>query len=155
MATDRDLGLLAENCFFELEGNVFPQIGTTLGAAAATSATAEEVPKTEEVAEDFAEILEHGGIKTGGSGPANRGVAKAVVGGAFFGIRQDGIGFAAFLEFLFRVGIIRIPVRMELQRQLAIGTLDFLLGGLARDSEYLVIIAFYITGQNCSSNPFE
>lgn len=54
-------------------------------------------------------------------------MAKTVVGGTFFGIRQNGVGFAAFFELFFRVRVIGIAVGMELQRQFAIGAFDFLI----------------------------
>jgi hypothetical protein len=37
---------------------------------------------------------------------------------------------------------------MKLQRQLAIGALDFLLGGGAGDAQHLIIVAFSGAGQN-------
>jgi len=37
---------------------------------------------------------------------------------------------------------------MKLQRQLAVGALDLLLGGPADNPEDLVVIAFYVAGQN-------
>lgn len=37
---------------------------------------------------------------------------------------------------------------MVLQRQLAVGALDFLVGRGARDSQNLVIVSFSVTGQN-------
>jgi hypothetical protein len=155
MATNCDFRLLAENCFFEFESDVFTQIRATLGAAATTAASSEEVSKTKEVTEDFTEILENGGIEATRTRSANRGMAKTIVCCALISVGKDGVSFAAFLEFLFRVRIIGIAVRMELQRQLAISAFDFLLGGFARNAEHLVVIAFYVTGQDGPLNPFE
>jgi hypothetical protein len=73
---------------------------------------------------------------------------EAVVSAAFVGIRQNGVSFAALLELLFRVGIVGIAVRVELQRQFAVGALDFLLVGAPGNPEDLVVIAFYVAGQN-------
>jgi hypothetical protein len=73
---------------------------------------------------------------------------EAVVGGAFVGIRQNGVGFATLFEFFFRVGIIGIAIGVELKRQLAVGALDFLLTGPAGNPEDLVVIAFDVAGQN-------
>ena len=86
---------------------------------------------------------------------AQAGVTEAVVDAALFDIRQYGVGFAALLEFFFRVGIVGIAVGMELQRQFAIGALDLLLGGGAGQAQHLVVVAFSVAGQNgLSSNPF-
>ena len=77
-------------------------------------------------------------------------MSKAVVRRAFVGIRQNRVSLAAFFEFFFRVGIVRIAIRMKLQRQLAIGALDLLLVGSAGHPEHFVIVAFYVAGQNGS-----
>jgi hypothetical protein len=37
---------------------------------------------------------------------------------------------------------------MELHSELAVGAFDLLLAGAARQTENVVIIAFYVTGQN-------
>ena len=75
-------------------------------------------------------------------------MAEAIVGAAFVGIRQNAVSFAALLELLFRVGIVGVAVRMELQRQFAVGALDFLLARPTGNPEDLVVIAFYVAGQN-------
>jgi hypothetical protein len=41
---------------------------------------------------------------------------------------------------------------MKLQRQLAIGALDFLLVRFAGDPEHFVVVAFYVAGQNGSKS---
>ena len=79
-------------------------------------------------------------------------MSEAVVGGPFVSIRQDRVGFAAFFELLFGVGIVRIAIRMKLQRQLAVGALDLLLVGFAGNPKNFVIIAFYVAGQNGSKS---
>ena len=61
---------------------------------------------------------------------ANSGVTKAVVAGALFAVSQNRVGFAALFEFLFRFGIVGIAVGMVLQRELAVGALDLLIGGV-------------------------
>ncbi len=66
----------------------------------------------------------------------------------FSRVRQDGVGFAALLEFFLGVGIVRIAIGMKLQRQLAVRALDLLVAGFAGNSEHFVVIAFYVTGQN-------
>ena len=77
---------------------------------------------------------------------------EAVVCRPLIGIRQDGVGFAALLEFLFRIGIIRIAVRMELQRHLAVGAFDLLVASFAGNPEHFVVVAFYVAGQNGSKS---
>src|SRR4051812_36444070 len=75
-------------------------------------------------------------------------MTEAVINRALLPIGEDGIGFTAFFKFFFGFWVVRIAVRMELHRKLAIGALDFLIGGSAGDPQHFVIIAFYVTGQN-------
>jgi hypothetical protein len=81
-------------------------------------------------------------------------VPIAVVRSTLFAIRQNGVGFAAFFELLFRVGVIGVAVWMELQCQFAIGALYFLVAGSAYYPQYLVIVAFSVTRQNGGPFPF-
>jgi hypothetical protein len=74
-------------------------------------------------------------------------MAVAIVHRALVGIRQHRVGFADFLEFLFRVRIVRIAVGMILERQLAVGTLQFNLRAGALNPKHLVVIAFCVCGQ--------
>ena len=74
-------------------------------------------------------------------------MAEAVVARALLGIGQDGVGLAALLEAFFRIRIVGIAVGMKLQRQLAVGALDLLIVGGARDAQNLVIVAFYVRSQ--------
>ena len=153
VAANRDLRLRAEECLLELEGQVFAKIGAALNAAAAASAAAaatEHVAEAEELAEDVAEVLEDGGIEARGlpRAAAEAGVAVAVVGGALVGVGEHGIGFADFLEFFFRVGIVGIAVGMKLQRELAIGALELDFGDRAAHAQHFVVIAFCVRGQN-------
>ena len=94
-------------------------------AAAAACASAKNLSQSEEVAENIAQV---GGVEACTSVSAQPGVTEAVVDAALLGIRQYRVRFAALFEFFFRVGIVGVPVGMKLQRQLAIGALDFLLG---------------------------
>jgi hypothetical protein len=145
VAANGDLSLFAENRLFKFQGDILAQVRAALSACAAATA-AEEIAKAEKVAENLAEIVEDGGIDPARS--ANSGVTEAVVGGALVGIRQDGVGFAALFELLFRVGIIGVTVRVKLQRQFAVGAFDLLIAGPAGNPEDLVVIAFYVAGQN-------
>ncbi len=71
-----------------------------------------------------------------------------IIGGALLHIRQHGVGFAAFLELIFRVGIVRIAVGMVLERQLAIGAFDLLIGGGVGYPQHFIVVAFSVAGQN-------
>ena len=75
-------------------------------------------------------------------------MAVAVVHGALVGVGEHGIGLADFFELFFRVRIIRIAVGMVLQRQLAIGALEFDLGDRAGHAQHFVVIAFCVRGQD-------
>jgi hypothetical protein len=75
-------------------------------------------------------------------------VAKAVIQRPLLTVAKNGVGLGALLELLLGFRIVRIAVGMVLQRKLAIRAFNFLLGGGARDPKYLVIVAFYVTGQN-------
>ena len=105
-------------------------------ATSSTTATTENVAKTKELAENIAEVLEDSGIETSslGAGTAQPGMPVAVVNRSLFGVCKDGVGFAYFFELVFRIGIVRIAVRMVLQRQLAIRAFKFGLGNGAADA---------------------
>ena len=70
------------------------------------------------------------------------GMSIAIVGGAFLLVDQDVVSFAEFLEFLFRVRVVRILVGVKFDRELAIRALDFLAGRVAFDAQDFVVIAF-------------
>jgi hypothetical protein len=147
VAAAGDLCLFAEDRLFELQRNVFAQVGPTLGSSASPATRAKQIANPEEVAENFAEIDHRVGARRS-SDSIDAGMAKTVVGGALIQIRKNGVGLAALFEFLFGVGVIRVAVRVKLQRQFAIGALDFLLASSASNPEDLVVIAFYVAGQN-------
>ena len=79
---------------------------------------------------------------------AQSGVAVAVIHGALVRVGEHGVGFADFLEFIFRVRIVGIAIRMKLQRQLAIGALQFLLRDRAGHAQHFVVVAFCVRRQN-------
>ena len=147
-----DARLGAEECFLELERQIFAKIRAALHAAAtpATTATPEHVAETKELSEDIAEILEYCGIEAGARTrtAAQSSMSVAIVGGALVRVGEHGISLADFLEFFFRVRIIGIAVRMVLQGELAISALQFYFGDCAGDAQYFVIIAFCVRGQN-------
>ena len=117
----------------------------------APALSAEHVAKSEQVAEDVVEIVEHRGVESAIAARAagNSGVTEAVVARALLGIGENRVGFAAFLEALLGRRIVGIAVGMVLQSELAIGALDFLVVGRAADAQHFVVIAFYVGSQNC------
>ncbi len=147
---NRNLGFRAEHRLFKFQRDILAQIGTALGTAASSRTSTEKISEAEKVAEDFADILKNCGIESTPASAAHRRMSEAVVGRALVGVRQNRVSLAALFEFFFRVGIVRVAIRMKLQRQLAIGALDLLLVGSAGNPEYFVIVAFYVAGQNGS-----
>src|SRR2546426_12747901 len=67
---------------------------------------------------------------------------------ALFRVAQDLVRFGCFLEFLLRLGIAHIPVRMELHGQPPVGALDLLGVCTAADAQDLVIVPF-CAGRHC------
>jgi hypothetical protein len=141
----------AEECLFELESKIFPQIGAALHPAATPSAsTPEQVSEAEELAKDIAEILKYGRIDTGRSAsrtPEPR-MPIPVVNRALLRIGEHGVGLAHFFKLFFGVRIIRVAVGMVLQSKLAISALQFDFGDGAAYPQHFVVIAFCICSQN-------
>src|SRR5215468_7949822 len=143
MPPDVYAGLGTEHRLLELEREILAQIGTSLRTGAFTAAcSTEQVPNAEELSKDVAQILECVGIEASSPGTCYSSVSKAIVGRAFVGVDQHRVRFGDFLEFLFRIRIIRIPVGMVLHGQLTVGALNLLLGAGALHSQDLVVIAF-------------
>ena len=67
-------------------------------------------------------------------------MAKTIVGRPLLRIGQDRVGLGAFLEFLFRVRVARVFIRMMLNRQRAVGPLYLDLGRRTRNAQYFVIV---------------
>src|SRR5579863_7038345 len=152
VAADGNAGFRSENRFFKFQRDILPQVRATLGTASPARTAAKKISEAEKVPEDFADILKHRGIEPARSSTTHGGMPEPVVCGSLVCVRQDRISLAAFLEFLFCVGIIRIAIRMKLQRQLAIGALDFLLPGFTGYPKHFVVVAFYVAGQNGSKS---
>lgn len=142
----------AEDGFFERESQIFTNIVSAL-CARATTARTKDIAKAKEVSEDVGEILEIRWIESAeASGATDAGVAELVIARAFVGVAEHGVGFAALLEALLCVRIVRIAIRMVLHRELAIRTLDLDFGRGATYAEYLVVIPFCIRGQGYFSS---
>jgi hypothetical protein len=152
MTPNGDPRLGPEECFLELERQIFAKIGAALhaGATAATTATPEHVAETEEFSKDIAEILENCGIETGArtTTAAQSSMSVAIVSGSLVRIGENGVSLAHFLEFFFRIRIIGIAVRMVLQGELAISALQFYFGNCASHTQYFIKVAFCVRGQN-------
>ncbi len=80
------------------------------------------------------------------AGPAPEAAATAggrtgaIVVGALVRIREDLVRLGDLLELGLGIGR-GIPVRMEFHRLLAVGLLDLIVGGTARDAQHFVQIA--------------
>jgi hypothetical protein len=150
VAANRHLCVSAKNRFLEFQSDVLAQVSTTLTAAPASGPSAKNIAESEEVPEDVAEIVENCGIKTAAAPrtTAYSGVTETVIERTFLIVSQDCISLARLFEFLLGIGIVRIPVGMELHGELAVGAFDLLIACATRQTENVVIIAFYVTGQN-------
>jgi hypothetical protein len=148
VAPNGHAGFGAEEGLLEFEVEIFTKIGAALNAAAATAPAAEHVSESEELAEDVAKILEDGRIEAAlGRTSIQPGMPVAVVDGPLFRIGKHGIGFTDLFEFLFRVRIVGIAVGMILQRQFAIGALEFRIGDRAGYAQHFVVVAFCVRSQ--------
>ena len=123
----------SENGFLEFQFEVFAKIGAALhaGAALAPAAAASEDVEAEEVAEDVMEIVEDGLVEAASAVAADGGMAEAVVGGAFVGVGEHGIGFGRFLELLLGFRVAGVAVGVVLHGELAVGAFDLLIAGTA------------------------
>src|SRR6266566_590012 len=146
--TNFDLFLRAKRRFLQCNLHVVTQIGTTLpfvratGANTTTKKTLENSAAT--AAEDLPENIERIVESAAKAAPAvrKRGVSVPIVGSPLISVDQDVVGLAQFLKFFLGVRIIRILVRMELDRELAIGALDFILVRTPGHPEHFVVVAF-------------
>src|SRR5579883_1023006 len=139
----------AEYRFFEIEIDILAQIRTALcaRAPAPTAASAKEIAKAEQVAEDIAEILEDHGVEIHSTTTCGRSYAcmtVAVIGSTLLRIGQHRIGFRTFLKSLFGIWIVRIAIGMILHGELAVSAFDLLIGGRPHHTEYFVVIALCV-----------
>ena len=118
-----DLGAAAGEGLFQGDFQIVAQILAAIGPLAPAHAAhhlAEQVFK--DVAE-AAEIAERIAAARAGAAhsPLEGAMAEAVIGGALLIVLQDVIGFVDFLELDLGGVVVRILVRVEFHRQLAIG----------------------------------
>ena len=138
----RHLGALGR--FLERDLEVVAQVGAALRAAPAAAAGAEDVAETEDVAEAAEDVLEPGedvGVEAAGGRAAQAGVAEAVVHVALVGVGEHRVGLGRLLEQVFRLLVAGIAIGVMLERQLAVGALDFLVGRGLGDPEHFVVVA--------------
>jgi hypothetical protein len=76
------------------------------------------------------------------AGGVEPGVAVAVVAGPLLGVAEDVVGLGRLLEPRLRLGVARVPVRVVLHRQLAVGALDLLVRGVLGHPEDFVQVPF-------------
>jgi hypothetical protein len=69
-------------------------------------------------------------------------MTETVITRATFGVREDAVGFVDLFKLLLRRMIAGIAIRVELQRQFSIRTLQLLFRGAPADAEDLIIISF-------------
>jgi hypothetical protein len=136
MPADRDLLADPEYGFFELDGEILPQIGATLGGAAPAGSAAKQVFQSHSAAEAAEDLLKqvkriHRNICRP-AGSAHPGVPIAIIGGALIGVAQDRIRFTNLFKPLlgfdpFGISLMRVLVGVVLNRQTAVRSLDLLL----------------------------
>ena len=68
-------------------------------------------------------------------------MAEAVVHVALVGVGQHRVGLGRFLELVLRLLVAGVAIGVVLQRQLAVGALDFLIGRGLGDAEHFVVVA--------------
>ncbi len=135
----------AESRFLERDLHVVTQIGTALAAVGLGCAAAEKGLENSAAAtcaaKDFAENIERIVEPAAAAALREGGMTIAIVGGAFLFVDEDVVGFAEFLEFLFRVRVVGIFVGVKFDRELAIRALDFIAGRIALDAQDFVVVA--------------
>ena len=143
-AADFDLGFGAEDGGLEVDGQIEAQVVAALLAAGALLLAAHVEHFAEEVAEEVADVhaSAEGRTAEAWTAAADAGMAVAVVGGALVGVAEHLVGLAGLLEFFFGGVIAGVEVRMVLASLLAIGALQLLVAGVARDAENFVIVCF-------------
>ena len=103
--------------FFQVQFQVITEVRAGLGALAAAPLRAEYV--AEHAVEYIAEPAESLGIRPSSGRSADAGMAELVVSSPFLLVAQDIVRFLGLLEFLLRLLVIRIAVRMVFHRQAA------------------------------------
>src|SRR4249919_3940783 len=117
--------------------------------------TAARPTGTRATAEDVAEDVAHVGVTRAGTTAAThavfeRGVAVLVVHAALGTIRQDFVGFLAFLERCFGSVVARVAIRVVLHRAATVGLFQVFIAGLAGHTQDFVVVAL---AHRCCHSP--
>ena len=72
----------------------------------------------------------------------NAGMTVLIISRAFLAVRENFVGLFGFLEVFFSFRVVRVAVRVMFHGQLAVGLLDFVIGGVTIDAENVVKVAF-------------
>ena len=131
---------------FEVDFKVIAQVVAAPVARLGTAtAGAEEIPKNirKDVLETLREV-ESAKAATAGLRALERGMAEAIILGAFLRVREDLVSLVALLELLFGLAVAGIPIGMMLNSQAAVGFFDLVVIRAARNAEQFVIIAFAV-----------
>ena len=81
------------------------------------------------------------GSKPAAAAPLDARVAVGVVAPALVRVAEDAVGLGRLLEALLGLLVAGVAVGVVLEGELAVGGLDLLLRGVARDAEHLVVVA--------------
>src|SRR5262249_40284396 len=147
---DTDFGFRAACSVFERDLQVVAQIGAAVDVGACAA------PATEDLAENIAERIGEAATepaRAGGRGMIYPGGPEAIVCRAPVGITQDLVSFLGFLETLFRLGIVRIAIRMVLHGEFAVCLLEVVFRAIPLQPEDLVVVALSHAQSSVIINP--
>jgi hypothetical protein len=116
------------------------EVAAALGARGARAAAAAGGP-ADDVGEDVAEAAEAAPERAGVEAAGAAEDPAGVVGLALLGVGQDRVRLLHLLEALLGRLVARVAVGVVLARELAVGLLDLLVGGLLVDAERRVGIS--------------
>ena len=136
---------------FERNFKVVSQVGAAIhvGSAAPAGPSASEYV-AKDVTKRIGETTESSCAAAHCSRLIYARMSVLVVGASFLRIGDNLVGFLSLLELFFCSGIVRISIRMVLHRQLAIGFLDFVVGGVSIYAKNFIVVAFgHIPGMRC------
>ncbi len=144
-----DLLLRAEDRFLKFQMQVFAQISPPLCAAATTPTLSEGITEPENVTENIAEILKDRRIKSRRATriPTHTCMSKAVIQRSLIAVGQNRVRLRDLLKLVFRLRIVRVPIRMMRHREFSVRALDLNLGRRAGHSQHFIKIAFCISSQ--------
>ncbi len=144
---DADLRLGTARRLLERQLEVVAKVGAAEHAGAPPAATLPE-DLAEDVAERIGEAAEAFGARSTPTPAESRGrvdarVAELVVRRALLRVGEDLVGFLRLLELVLVTGtlVVRIAVRMVLHRELPVGLLQVLVGGIAIEPQHRVVVA--------------